>query len=155
MAHPIKFYHSPIHSEGDDCPQMAEHPTVKRLTRMLDRVHYKRGELHHWEVMLDDAALLYSVPTTAVSFRPVFKVDSVVGRGERISLYAAPITIREEYPDDQILHLIRKSIQEFEFHEMDEHLFVDGNKLWDPHRSDRVDATVRRRLKEKMKAVNV
>ena len=47
------------------------------------------------------------------------------------------IAVREDIVDEFLLELIYRALLDFEIHEMQEHFFVDGIKMKDPHRNEK------------------
>lgn len=110
------------------------HPEAQRITRLLTEVEYRRHPLAAEIREIVPGNFPWSVTRIQLKARVKDVTDPM---GRVMTLYAPAITVRPEFSDEWIVFLVYKAIQEFELHELDEHFFVKGVKVADPHDSRR------------------
>ena len=114
-------------------------PTAKRLIAILEDIEYTQRDLTWMVGSRGDFSL---VNTTLIDpYRPIWFRIHINGikdvlTGEPISLFMPPITIYENMKDEWILKTAYNAIRAFEIHELDEHFFYKGRKIYDPHHEE-------------------
>jgi hypothetical protein len=115
----------------------ALHPQVRRFVRLAARVTYTQP---HRDIVWQQVTIA-GMPSWATygefHFRPKVRGIEDIETGGKIDLYMPSIAVREDLADEFLMEMIYRALLNFEMHEMQEHFFVDGFKVKDPHRHER------------------
>lgn len=111
------------------------HPTAKRLIAILNDIEYTQRDIT-WEISSRSGYFNSPMdPYLPIQFRIRIEVKDVQSGGT-ITLYMPQFTLHEPTKDEWILRMVYDSIRTFEMHELDEHFFYKGDKIYDPHKND-------------------
>lgn len=115
----------------------ALHPQVRRFVKLAGRVTYTQPLRDIVWQQVTIAGMPSWASYDVFHFRPKVRGIEDIETGGKINLYMPSIAVREDIVDEFLLELIYRALLDFEIHEMQEHFFVDGIKMKDPHRNEK------------------
>jgi hypothetical protein len=115
------------------------HPQVRRFVKLAGRVTYTQP---HRDIVWQQV-IIAGLPSWGTGlyaqfhFRPKVRSLEDVATGGKIDAYMSSISVRDDISEEFLLEMIYRALLNFEIHEMQEHFFVDGVKVKDPHRAEK------------------
>lgn len=102
-----------------------------KVKSLLERVEYRQRDCT-WVLSGIGMPGWSSIRMTLIT-----QVKDIVS-GKMISLHTSGPTIHPDFPEDMHIRLVHDTLRRLEIHELNEHFYFEGIKIYDPHKNDSV-----------------